>query len=215
MIGGEKMTNVHWALHERLQGLFAAVKYVDVQSMDDIAEEFGAFRAPDTHPHAPEEFKHAHILSMEVPSDYASPGDHEVPLRFTVVRHGALGGQGGFTRILLPGTTEWTSFPNLTTDHLEMLDAALTPWLESYPHVEDEIRGREYKERGDNAVAQLIEALHSRQEFDLAEVELLETLAQVFYLKGVPGLTPQATGYAKTMRNSALEIAKLTLNRLT
>lgn len=213
MIGGEKMTKGHWALFERLQELFKVVKFTDVQSMDDIAEQFGAYRVPDTHPHAPEEFTHAHILNVEVPSNFAPPGDHEVPLRYTVVKHGPLTGSG-FMRILPPGASEWTGFSSLTQGHLHCLEGSLIPWFESYPQADEKIAARHLKERADQAVAQLIEALHSRDEFIEAEVDLLETLAQVFYMRDVPGLTPQGSAYAKALHTSALETAKLVLDRL-
>lgn len=212
MIGGEKMTPRMWAVYEKIDALLAVAQFVPVESMEDIAEEFGIFRVPDTHPIAPKEFEFAFVLNLEVPSNHRVAAENETPLRFTVVKHGQP--RSGFMRVLPPGGQDWVAFHALNGMHMDILEPLVDTLLESYPHATAEITARQLKLRGDYAVAQLIEALHSRTKFDQAEVELLETLAQVFYLNDVPGATPQGSTYARALHNSALETAKVVLDRL-
>lgn len=212
MIGAEHMSCRHWAVYEKIAALLAAAQPTPVETMEDIAEEFGIFRIPDTHPHAPEEFKYAYVLSLEVPSNHRVATENETPLRFTVVKHGQP--QSGFMRVLPPGGQEWVAFYALNGMHLDVLEPLVDKLLESYPGVTQQMEWQSVQYRGQQAVAQLIEVLHERNQFEKPEVELLETLAQVFLLKNVDAPNPQATAYAKALHNSALETAKLVLDRL-
>lgn len=212
MIGAEHMSCHHWAVYEKITTLLAVARATPVETMDDIAEEFGVFRVPDTHPHAPEEFKYAYVLSLEVPSNHRVAAENETPLRFTVVKHGQ--SQSGFMRVLPPGGREWVAFYTLNEMHLSVLEPLVDTLLESYPGVTQQMEWQSVQYRGQQAVAQLIEVLHERNQFEKPEVELLETLAQVFLLKNVDAPNPQASAYAKALHNSALETAKLVLDRL-
>lgn len=212
MIGDENMTPQHWAVYDKIISLLSVAKATPVETMDDISEEFGVFRVPDTHPHAPDEFAFALVLNLEVPSNHRVAAENETPLRFTLVKHGAA--KSGFIRALPPGGQEWVPFPALNTMHLNLLEPLVDTLVESYPELAEEMTAQGRKKRADAAVAELIEALHNHGDYQDAEIELLETLTQVFHMSDSPGRTPVGSAYARMLRKSALEIAKVTLDRL-